>query len=384
MSGPVTADPARISLQADIEGGATLVADGAWSGGSGVPGADEIAAAFSGKGGIKSLRVDVSRLSSWGSELPVFLLACRRFCESRGIAFDTSGLPSGVLRLIELCDAVPETDAGLHEEVSGIRETVGRSVVGVMASTKEAVGFVGESLIAFWNACRGKALFRWSDVFLTMQQCGAEALPIVALINFLVGLIMAFVGAVQLAQFGATIYVADLVAVAVTREMGAIMTGIIVCGRTGAAFAAQLGTMKVNQEVDALKTFGFSPVEFLVFPRLLSLFVMMPILCVFADLLGILGGVVVGLALFDLSWVEYYHETLSVMTLTNFFIGLVKGSVFGVIVAITGCLRGVQCGNSSASVGLAATSAVVTGITGIIVADADLSRSSATPWTSDP
>jgi phospholipid/cholesterol/gamma-HCH transport system permease protein len=191
----------------------------------------------------------------------------------------------------------------------------------------------------------------------------------VALINFLVGLILAFVGAVQLAQFGASIYVADLVAIASVREMGCIMTAIIVCGRTGAAFAAQLGTMKVNEEIDAFRTFGISPMEFLVLPRIVALMLAMPLLVVFADLIAIAGGYVVSVAMLDVTAAEYIDRTIEAITLRSFFLGVFKGACFGMLVAMTGCWRGLRSGDSAAAVGLATTSAVVTGITTIIAAD---------------
>jgi phospholipid/cholesterol/gamma-HCH transport system permease protein len=217
---------------------------------------------------------------------------------------------------------------------------------------------------------KGKAQFRRSDFLLTLQQCGVQALPIVSLISLLVGLILAFVGAVQLMMFGAQIYVASLVGIAMVRVMGAIMTGIIMAGRTGAAFAAQLGTMQVNEEIDALKTLGISPMEFLVLPRMLALTLMMPLLCLYADLMGILGGLIVGVGMLDLSAVEYFNQTKASVTLTYFWIGLFHSAVFGVLVALAGCLRGLQCGRSASAVGDAATSAVVTGIVSIIVATA--------------
>ena len=234
------------------------------------------------------------------------------------------------------------------------------------------ITFIGEASQAFFAFLMGKAHFRRSDLWLTIQECGAQALPIVSLISFLVGLILAFVGAVQLQQFGAQIYVANLVGLGMAREMGAMMTGIIMGGRTGAAFAAQLGTMKVNQEIDAMTTLGLSPMEFLVLPRMLALSLMMPLLCLYADLLGIVGGMVVGVTMLDLGFVQYFDQTQEALTLTDFFIGLVKSAVFGVLVAIAGCLRGMQCGNSSAAVGIAATSAVVTSIVFIVVSDSIL------------
>jgi phospholipid/cholesterol/gamma-HCH transport system permease protein len=213
-----------------------------------------------------------------------------------------------------------------------------------------------------------KARYRVSDLLLLIQQCGAQALPIVTLISFLVGVILAFVGAVQLKQFGAQIYVADLVGIAMMREMGAMMTGIIMAGRTGAAFAAQLGTMKVTQEVDAFTTAGFSPLEFLVLPRVMALILMMPLLCLYADFLGVLGGAVIGVGMLDLSWITYFNQTANAISLTDIFGGVFKSSVYGVLIALSGCLRGLQCGNSSSAVGDAATSAVVTGIVAIVMA----------------
>jgi phospholipid/cholesterol/gamma-HCH transport system permease protein len=201
-----------------------------------------------------------------------------------------------------------------------------------------------------------------------VQQCGPEAVGIVSLIAFLVGVILAFMGAVQLSRFGASIYVADLVGIGMVREMGAMMTAIIMSGRTGAAFAAELGTMKVTQEIDALTTMGISPPEFLVLPRVLALAMTMPLLCLFADFLGILGGAFVGVVMLDLSLSSYIRETISTLTFVNFAGGLVKGTTYGVLIALAGCLRGLQCGNSSSAVGDAATQAVVMSIVMVIVA----------------
>ena len=191
-----------------------------------------------------------------------------------------------------------------------------------------------------------------------------------ALAITLTAVILAFVGAVQLLMFGAQIFVADLVGIAMLRVMGAIMVGIIMAGRTGAAFAAQIGTMQVNEEIDALQTLGISPMEFLVLPRMIALIIMMPLLCVYADLMGILGGMIVGVGMLDISMVQYYQQTRAALNLNHFWIGLFQAGVFGVLVALAGCLRGIQCGRSASAVGDAATSAVVTGIVSIVVATA--------------
>ncbi len=203
-----------------------------------------------------------------------------------------------------------------------------------------------------------------------MQECSAQALPIVGLISFLTGLILAFVGAVQLRQFGAGIYVANLVAVAMAREMGAIMTGVIMAGRTGAAFAAQIGSMKVSEEIDALRTLAISPMDFLVAPRVLALLCMMPLLCLYSIFIGILGGAVVGTSILNLSWIQYWNQTLGAMTLVDIGTGVFKSAIFGVIVALTGCQRGISCGSNASAVGNAATSAVVLAITWIVASDA--------------
>jgi phospholipid/cholesterol/gamma-HCH transport system permease protein len=200
--------------------------------------------------------------------------------------------------------------------------------------------------------------------------CGPQVLPIVTLISLLVSLILAFVGAIQLLMFGAQICVANLVAVAMVRVMGAVMAAVIMAGRTGAAFAAQLGTMQVNEEIDALKTLWVFPMEFLVLLRMLALVIMMPILCVYAGIMGILGGLIVGVGMLNLGLIEYLNQTQASPSLSYFWIGLFYSAVFGVLIALSSCLRGRQCGRSASAVGEATTSAVVTSIVAIVVATA--------------
>jgi phospholipid/cholesterol/gamma-HCH transport system permease protein len=276
-----------------------------------------------------------------------------------------------VRRLVALATAVPERKGARREEArEPFVAKVGESAIDFGRSTVEMIGFIGEAFVSTAALLRGKAQFRRSDLLQILKDCSVGALPIVSLISLLVGLILAFVGAVQLVMFGAQIYVASLVGIAMVRVMGAIMAGIIMAGRTGAAFAAQLGTMQVNEEIDALKTMGVSPMEFLVLPRMLALVLMMPMLCLYADLMGILGGMIVGVGMLDLGVVEYFNMTKASVRLQDFWIGLFQGAVFGVLVALAGCLRGMQCGRSASAVGNAATSAVVTGIVSIVLATA--------------
>lgn len=319
---------------------------------------------------VRALEFDTKALAGWNSALLVRLLALHDLCVERKIQFRTQTLPPGLAKLIALSQAVPEKkDAARKAEHAPFLERVGEWGMGWWKNSAGMLSFIGENVLAFLKLLRGKAQFRWSDTFLVMQQTGPEALGIVALINFLIGMILAFVGATELAHFGASIYTADLVAVAAVREMSCIMTGIIICGRTGAAFAAQLGTMKVNQEIEAFQTFGISPVEFLVLPRMLALILMMPLLCIFADLIAIAGGYLVSTSAVGIPPEIYLHRTMKAIHLSAFLLGVFKGAFFGVLVALTGCLRGMQCGTNAAAVGQATTSAVVTGITWIIASD---------------
>jgi len=313
--------------------------------------------------------LEAQELTSWDSSVLTFLVEVSELCHQRGINMDRDGLPAGVRRLLELAEAVPEKKGARKEEVeTPFLERLGNSAIGAGESLGEMLKFLGEMSVTFVRLFRMNVRFRAVDLILLIQQCGAQALPIVTLISFLVGVILAFVGAVQLRQFGAQIYVADLVGIAMVREMGAMMTGIIMAGRTGAAFAAQLGTMKVTQELDAFTTMGFSPLEFLVLPRVIALVLMMPLLCLYSDFVGILGGAAIGVGMLDLSWTTYFRETTNAINLTGLFGGVFKSSVYGVLIALAGCLRGIQCGNSSSAVGDAATSAVVTGIVAIVTA----------------
>jgi phospholipid/cholesterol/gamma-HCH transport system permease protein len=203
-----------------------------------------------------------------------------------------------------------------------------------------------------------------------VQRCGIDALLLVSLISLLVGMILAFVGSIQLKMFGAQIFISDIVGIAMVRVLSAVMTGIIMAGRIGASFAAELGMMQTNEEIDAFKTLGISPVEFLVVPRILALVMMIPILTIFADLMGVLGGYVISVGLLHLNGAEYLSRTQGAIKLSYVWVGLIHSLVFGVIVAVSGCWHGIKCERNAYGVGTATTSAVVTGITGIVIATA--------------
>jgi phospholipid/cholesterol/gamma-HCH transport system permease protein len=344
---------------------------GAWKIGNRLPSADEVEKKLTAGGRVTRVGFDTSELKAWDSGLLTFLIKVKEFCSKNKIQLEAEGLPEGARRLLRLSSAVAERK-GARKEIKRepFLSLVGARAIEFYRSTIEMVRFIGEATIASAKFLVGRATFRRSDLFLLLQECGAQALPVVSLISVLLGLILAFVGAIQLKMFGAQIFVADVVAVGMVRVMGAIMTGIIMAGRTGAAFAAQLGTMEVNEEIDALKTLGISPMEFLVLPRMVALVIMMPLLCVYSDLVGILGGLIVGVGVLNLGLIEYLNRTREALNLTTFGIGILHSAVFGVLVALSGCLRGMQCGRSASAVGYAATSAVVTSIISIIVATA--------------
>lgn len=342
----------------------TLRLSGAWALGNGLPGVDEVAPdlAAGGKVGFET-----SALGAWDTGLMVFLLKLERLCRERGAEIDLGGLPDGVRGLHRLATAVPPPARQGGGVRPGFFARVGKATLDMAGEARSMIAFIGEATEALGRLVTGRARLRRADVWLTIQECGADALPIVSLISFLVGVILAFVGVVQLAQFGAEIYVANLVGIAMARDMGPIMAAIIMAGRTGAAFAAQLGTMQVNEEVDALQTFGLPPIDFLVLPRMIALMLMMPLLALYADLLGILGGALIGTIPATVTMTQYAHQTLGAISIGDFAGGLAKSAVYGALVALAGCLRGMQCGRSAAAVGLATTSAVVTGIVAVVV-----------------
>ncbi|QQL44520.1 ABC transporter permease [Sulfuriroseicoccus oceanibius] len=318
-----------------------------------------------------SLTLDTLEVTRYDSSLTALILRLIRTSESRQLKIDhTSRTDPSIHNMMELALGVPiNKDAErTHECEHDFFCTVGKATLDLYSYIIDTMSFIGETVLSLGRFVTGRARFRSRDFWITLQSCGAEALPIVTLISFLVGTILAFVGKAQLDTFGASIYVADLVAIAMVREMGCLMTGIIMSGRTGAAFAAQIGSMKVTQEIDALRTFGFRPFDYLVLPRMIAMILMMPLLTIYSNIVGITGGMLV-------SWASgippllYFNSTVELLDITTASLGVIKSFFFGIVIAGAGCLRGMQSGNSSSAVGTAATRAVVTAITAIIVID---------------
>lgn len=317
---------------------------------------------------IRRIVVNTENLTDWDSMLLTFLTGVRALA-SGNVTVHERHLPEGATRLLALLSATREkTPVQATAPRFSLVDRAGETALVFWRSLLVTTDFLGQILVALVRLVRGRAAFRRSDLLLVVQQCGAQALPIVSLISFLIGLILAFIAAIQLKLFGAQIYVAGIVGIGMVRALAPIMTAIILAGRTGASFAAQLGTMQVNEEIDALRTLGIPPMEFLVLPRMLALLLMMPLLCLYADFMGMLGGLAIGASMPDLSVMQYCTRTSETVQLNDVWVGLVSAAVFGVLVALSGCMRGMQCGRSAAAVGDATTSAVVTSIVSVVVA----------------
>lgn len=344
---------------------------GDWIVRHGMPSVGEVSERIASDPVPSRVTVHATELGRWDSSLISYISGLEAMCRSKTIPFDKADLPPGVRRLVDLALAVPEKTgtrrAGTRKPVLIL---VGEVALRSWKGFQNTLAFLGEATLSLLRLFTGKARFRGSDLLLVVQECGPQALAITSVISLLVGLILAFVGAVQLRSFGAEIYVANLVTVAMCREMAAIMTAIVLAGRTGAAFAAQLGTMQANEEIDALSTLGVSSNDFLVLPRMLALMLMMPLLFLYAAFAGMFGGFLVGIGMLDLTGTTYLEQTRASFTFTDFFVGWGKSVLFGALVAIAGCMRGIQSGRSAAAVGNAATSAVVTALVYIIISDA--------------
>ena len=363
---------AGLSLSEGSNNSLVISLTGDWLLNSNLPGLETVFSRLSQVPKLKSVAFESDSLGEWNTGLVKALIAIVQNARVNSVEIDDSGLPNGARRLVSMAFAVEERQGARRVlKRKKFLEQVGESVMAGLAGGRELLAFTGELVLSCGRFLRGKATFQRSDVTQYIQEAGIEALPIVSLICFLIGMIFAFVGVIQLESFGAGIYTADLVAVAMVREMSAIMTGIIMAGRTGAAYAAQIGTMKVNEEIDALTTLGMHPIDFMVTPRVFALILMMPLLTVYASLMGIMGGALVGLSMLDVTLQQYVAQTLSAVHLNSLFGGLFKSIVYGILIALVGCQQGMACGNSAMAVGQCTTKAVVMGIV-LIVASASI------------
>ena len=358
------AEPAQISLAA--EGGEWVVGlRGQWRLTGALPSwPDEARRERPGR-----VVVTMAAVTGWDSALPMFVYRVQSWCRVEGVPCDLAALPEAVRRMVaEFGEA--QAASVPKDRRANFLSGIGEAALDAMHQGKDFIGFIGECAMSAGRLARRPARFRWRDCLEEMQKCGAMALPIVSLVSFLVGVTLAYTGAIILRLFGGDIWVADLVGLSTTREMAPVMTAVVLAGRTGAAYAAQLGNMKANEEIDALATLGVSPVDFLVVPRLVALAVMTPLLALYCNCLGILGGMVIARGILDIPPTAYWVEMLTIVDLSDVNTGLLKASTFGLIVGVSGCLRGLQADRSAAGVGQAATSAVVTTVLWVVVADA--------------
>lgn len=368
---PALARDPEIALGRRNPGALALTVDGSWRAPARAPDIDPLMASLRAQGGDDppGVLVELAPTCEPGPLLAPFLYDLCITLELRGLQLDTSRLPEELAGLRKL--AAGTATPGARPEVLSWRLT--RLLTDFVDALGEAclglLGFVGDLARALLRLVGGRGQLRWRDFRDAAYQCGPDALPIITLTSLLVGMILAYLGAVQLQRFGAEIYVADLVAIGMTREMAALMTAVVMAGRTGAAYAAQLGTMQANDEIDAIRTLGLSPIDFLVVPRMLALLLCMPLLVLYANLLGIIGGAIVAGGL-GITSLQYFAEIAGVAEASHLFVGLFKSVLFAVLVALAGCRAGIESGRSSAAVGAATTTAVVRALVYLIIADA--------------
>lgn len=312
------------------------------------------------------VRFDTASLRSWDAALASSLWQRLNALARPPVQLDLRGLPAGLREIVSLAlSDAPTTD--VPQPRVGRIAALGTSAQAWWSEGRRSLTFAGEVLLSLGRLLRGKSGMRWSDLAWQIEQTGPRSLPIVALVSFLVGLIVAYMGAAQLQRFGAQNFIADLVTVGVVREVAALLVGIVLAGRVGAAFAAQIGSMRANEEVDALATMGVNPVDFLVLPRVLALLFVGPLLTAFAALVGMAVGWLVAVGIYGVTSLEYVYASAQSLTLPHVLVGLLKGTAYAVLVALSGCLQGMSAGRSAQAVGDATTAAVVQAIVWIVV-----------------
>lgn len=318
----------------------------------------------------EEVRFDLSGVESIDGGAMALLVQAKWDLQTAGVQCEFVGANGTVQKILELYEGHAEpTPRPPQEPVSALQQ-IGNGTVAMLVEAQLVLAFLGSMILAIGGVLRRPRTGNWHDVAPIMNRVGADAVPILVLVNFLIGFVMGFQSAVQLKQFGANIYVADLVGLSITRELGPLMTAILVSGRSGAAFAAELGTMKVSEEVDALRTMGFGPLRFLVLPRMLALFLVAPVLTLMADLVGITGGLLVGVTSLDLTITGYLIETRRALKMWDVFQGLIKSGVFAVAIGLISCQQGLATSGGAEGVGRRTTTSVVASLFAIILIDA--------------
>lgn len=318
----------------------------------------------------EEVRFDLSRVELVDGGAMALLVQAKWDIQTSGGRCEIVCGAGAVQKILELYHGDVESEKLPPVRAPGLLEQIGGATHDALVEVQLVLAFLGSMVLALGGVLRRPRSVNWAELMPIMNRTGSDAVPIVVLINFLVGFVMGFQSAVQLKQFGANIYVADLVGLSITRELGPLMTAIIVCGRSGAAFAAELGTMKVSEEIDALRTMGFGPLRFLVFPRILALLLVMPILTLLGDLVGLSGGLVVGITSLDLTLLGYLNETQRALHVWDVFQGVVKCAFFAVAIGIVACQQGLSTSGGAEGVGRRTTASVVISLFALILVDA--------------
>ena len=365
---PIQQRPVHIAVLTDVNKPACAILrlEGCWRKDNVLPLASQTAIPHD----VTHLAFDSTDIAEWDSGLLAFLNNLMDIARERGIDVDLDGLPEGPRRLVRLAQAVPPKNTETSHENGGWIHHIGQKAINLINVALSINRFVGELTIDLLKFCVGLSRTRWFNVWDQIAKAGYQALPLISMIGFLIGLILAFIGSIPLKMFGADIFVASLVGIGVLRLMSPVMVGTVMAGRTGASFAAELGSMNVNDEIDAFQAMGVSPMEFLVLPRFIALCVMVPLLCLYSDLLGVLGGIAVGIFYSNLTYLEFYKQMTSTTTINDLLVGVFTSFVFGILISICGCYQGIKCGRNSTAVGQAATSAVVSSIICMTIASA--------------
>ena len=360
--------PVHVAVVTDthMPGHTTLRMEGCWKKDNSLPQASQVAIPPD----TTHLAFDCDSITEWDSGLVAFLNNLLNIAHKRNIDVNLDGLSERPRRLLRLAQAVPVKETDISHDGGGWLHHIGQKAINIINVTLAINRFIGELTIALLKFCVGMARTRWFNVWDQISKAGYQALPLISMIGYLIGLILAFIGSIPLKMFGADIFVASLVGIGVLRLMSPVMVGTVMAGRTGASFAAELGSMNVNDEIDAFQAMGVSPMDFLVLPRFLALCVMVPLLCLYSDLLGVLGGMTVGLFYSNLTYLEFYKQMTSTTTINDLLVGVFTSFIFGILISICGCYQGIKCGRNSTAVGQAATTAVVSSMVCMTIASA--------------
>jgi phospholipid/cholesterol/gamma-HCH transport system permease protein len=318
----------------------------------------------------ETLNFDMSGVEHIDGSAMAMLAHLRARLQQRGVHAEFVGASPLVQGIISLYRGDVRVGRKKRRRARGALDQIGHATLRILVEFQLVLAFLGYLVVEWVAVLRSPKTANWRDLPSKLERTGADAVPIVTLINFLVGMVMAFQSSPQLKQYGANIFLADLIGISMTRELGPLLTAIVVCGRSGAAFAAELGSMKVNEEIDALRTMGFGPMRYLVLPRVLALMLAMPLLTLLANVVGILGGLVVGMVALDLTPVSFFTELQKSVSLSDVFSGLTKSTFFGLSIALISCQQGLATTGGAEGVGRRTTSAVVTTLFVLVVLDA--------------